>query len=95
VTWARLNPSYTTHWSAISCYAPRSKLISRRGQRIQDDLGLPLIVKLNAVGGSVGIDGAAVKETREAAQQRADALIGTYRVLVKAIDIFGNYTSQA
>jgi hypothetical protein len=52
-------------------------------------------VKLNEDGGSVGIVHAAVKENHETAQRRADALIGTYRVLVKAIDIFGNDTPQA
>jgi D-alanine-D-alanine ligase len=42
---------------------PDFQLISRRGSRINPELGLPLIVKLNESGGSVGIDNRAVKET--------------------------------
>jgi D-alanine-D-alanine ligase len=61
---------------------PPFQFVTRRGTRIRDDLGLPLIVKLNEGGGSVGIDSAAVKETYEEAQQQADALIGAYKIPV-------------
>jgi len=61
---------------------PPFQFISRRGRRVQEDLGLPLIVKLNESGGSVGIDSAAVKETYAEAEQRADELIRTYKMPV-------------
>jgi len=61
---------------------PPFQFVTRRGTRIRDDLGLPLIVKLNEGGGSVGIDNAAVKETYEEAQQQADMLIGAYKMPV-------------
>ncbi len=61
---------------------PPFQFVTRRGTRIRDDVGLPLIVKLNEGGGSVGIDNAAVKETYEEAQQQADLLIGAYRMPV-------------
>lgn len=61
---------------------PPFQFISRRGRRVQDDLGLPLIVKLNESGGSVGIDSAAVKETYAEAERRADELIHTYKMPV-------------
>lgn len=61
---------------------PPFQFVTRRGTRIRDDLGLPLIVKLNEGGGSVGIDNAAVKESYEEAQQQADALISAYKMPV-------------
>jgi D-alanine-D-alanine ligase len=61
---------------------PPFQFVTRRGMRIRDDLGLPLIVKLNEGGGSVGIDNAAVKETYEEAQEQADMLIGAYKMPV-------------
>lgn len=61
---------------------PPFQFVTRRGTGIRDDLGLPLIVKLNESGGSVGIDNAAVKETYEEAQQQADVLIETYKMPV-------------
>jgi D-alanine-D-alanine ligase len=61
---------------------PPFQFIERRGTTVKDRLGLPLIVKLNESGGSVGIDNHAVKETREAAQEQADELIGTYKLPV-------------
>ena len=61
---------------------PPYQYIQRRGTSIDEKLGLPLIVKLNESGGSVGIDNQAVKETREAAQEQVDNLIGTYKVPV-------------
>jgi D-alanine-D-alanine ligase len=61
---------------------PPFQYIRRKGTSIEDELGLPLIVKLNESGGSVGIDNHAVKETREQAQAQVDELIGTYKIPV-------------
>ncbi len=61
---------------------PPYQFIQRRGTTIEERLGLPLIVKLNESGGSVGIDNHAVKPTREAAQEQVDELIGTYKIPV-------------
>lgn len=61
---------------------PPFQFVTRRGTRLRGDLGLPLIVKLNEGGGSVGIDNAAVKESYEEAQQQADMLIGAYKMPV-------------
>ncbi len=61
---------------------PPYQFIQRRGTTIEERLGLPLIVKLNESGGSVGIDNHAVKRTRAAAQKQADELIGTYKIPV-------------
>lgn len=61
---------------------PAYQFIQRAGTKIKPDLGLPLIVKLNESGGSVGIDNTAVKESLEDAQQQVDKLISTYRVPV-------------
>lgn len=61
---------------------PAFQFVRRVGSAIDTELGLPLIVKLNEGGGSVGIDGKAVKETIEAAQKRVDEMISTYRLPV-------------
>ena len=61
---------------------PDFQFISRRGVKVREDLGTPLIVKLNEGGGSVGIDNNAVKETAEEAEQQVDELIGKYRLPV-------------
>ncbi len=61
---------------------PAFQFITRRGSHIRDDLGLPLIVKLNESGGSVGIDNDAVTETCDEAQARADELISVYKMPV-------------
>lgn len=61
---------------------PPFQFIRRAGTNIDEDLGLPLIVKLNEGGGSVGIDNHAVKETVRAAILRVNKLITTYRVPV-------------
>jgi D-alanine-D-alanine ligase len=61
---------------------PAFQFIQRRGTRVQEDLGLPLIVKLNESGGSVGIDNQAVRETVVEAQERVNELIGAYRIPV-------------
>jgi D-alanine-D-alanine ligase len=61
---------------------PAYQVIKRRGTRVREGLGLPLIVKLNESGGSVGIDNQAVRETLPAAQERVDELLSTYRLPV-------------
>jgi D-alanine-D-alanine ligase len=61
---------------------PDFQFIQRSGTKVNPDLGLPLIVKLNEGGGSVGIDNNAVKETLEAAQNQVNELISTYHIPV-------------
>src|SRR4030042_6253271 len=61
---------------------PALQFIRRAGTEVQKDLGLPLIVKLNEGGGSVGIDNHAVKETFYAAQRKINSMISTYKVPV-------------
>jgi D-alanine-D-alanine ligase len=61
---------------------PDFQYIQRKGTKVDEKLGLPLIVKLNESGGSVGIDNAAVRETLEDAQQRVDEMIDTYKLPV-------------
>ena len=61
---------------------PDFQYITRRGTKVQEALGLPLIVKLNESGGSVGIDNKAVKETVAEAQEQVDRLLETYRIPV-------------
>jgi D-alanine-D-alanine ligase len=61
---------------------PPYQFIQRKGTSIDEKLGLPLIVKLNESGGSVGIDNHAVKETREDAQEQVDNMIGMYKLPV-------------
>jgi D-alanine-D-alanine ligase len=59
---------------------PSFQFIRRAGVHIDEDLGLPLIVKLNEGGGSVGIDNHAVKESFRAAQLRVNKMISTYHM---------------
>lgn len=61
---------------------PPFQFIRRAGTNIDEDLGLPLIVKLNEGGGSVGIDNHAVKETLRAAKLRTNKMITTYKIPV-------------
>jgi D-alanine-D-alanine ligase len=61
---------------------PKYKFIKDLRFKIPEDLGSPLIVKLNEGGGSVGIDNKAVKETREAAQKKVEKMIATYKLPV-------------
>jgi len=61
---------------------PAFQFLRRAGTSIQEDLGVPLIVKLNESGGSVGIDNKAVKETLKDAQKKADKMISTYKLPV-------------
>lgn len=68
---------------------PPFQFIRRVGTSIDEDLGLPLIVKLNEGGGSVGIDNHAVKESFRAAMLRINKMISTYHypvVVEKFID---------
>lgn len=68
---------------------PPFQFCRRANMEIDEELGLPLIVKLNEGGGSVGIDDHAVKETFEYAQKRAAKMIQTYHlpiVIEKFID---------
>lgn len=61
---------------------PPFQFIRRVGTNIDEDLGLPLIVKLNEGGGSVGINDTAVKETDRAAKLRVNNMITLYKVPV-------------
>lgn len=68
---------------------PPYQFCRRANTEVEEELGLPLIVKLNEGGGSVGIDDRAVKETFEAAQKKAAKMIQTYHlpvVIEKFID---------
>lgn len=68
---------------------PPFQFIRRAGTNIDEDLGVPLIVKLNEGGGSVGINNTAVKESARAAKLRANSMIGTYHypvIVEKFID---------
>ncbi len=68
---------------------PPFQFIRRGGTNIDEDLGVPLIVKLNEGGGSVGINNNAVKESFRAAKLRANSMISTYHfpvVVEKFID---------
>lgn len=61
---------------------PAFQFIRRVGTAVQEDLGPPLIVKLNGSGGSVGIDDKSVKETVSEAQKKVDLMITTYKMPV-------------
>lgn len=61
---------------------PAFQFIRRSRTAVQGDLGLPLIVKLNESGGSVGIDNHAVKETLKDAQKKVNKMVSTYKIPV-------------
>lgn len=61
---------------------PSFQFIRRGGTKVQEDLGLPLIVKLNESGGSVGINNTAVKESFKDAQKQVDKMISKYKIPV-------------
>ncbi|MBX4205718.1 hypothetical protein KW795_00805 [Candidatus Microgenomates bacterium] len=63
---------------------PAFQFIRRAGTAIDETLGLPLIVKLNEGGGSVGIGNKAVKETFKEAQKQVDQMITKYKLPVIA-----------
>lgn len=61
---------------------PSFQFIRRAGTSVDESLGLPLIVKLNESGGSVGIDNKAVQESYKDAQKKIDKMIETYKMPV-------------
>lgn len=61
---------------------PTFQFIRRSGTNVDEALGLPLIVKLNESGGSVGIDDHAVKESFADAQRKVDKMLATYKIPV-------------
>ena len=63
---------------------PAYKFIKDMRSKIPADLGLPLIIKLNESGGSVGIDNKAVKETVDAATKKIAKMLEAYKIPVIA-----------
>jgi D-alanine-D-alanine ligase len=63
---------------------PRFQFIRRAGTAIEEDFSLPIIIKLNESGGSVGIDNHAVKETIIDAQKKVDDMLGAHKMPVLA-----------
>lgn len=61
---------------------PNFQFIRRAKTAVNEELGLPLIVKLNESGGSVGINNKAVKETIKEAQRQVNQMISTYKIPV-------------
>jgi len=61
---------------------PAFQFIRRVGSKVEEDLGVPLIVKLNGSGGSVGIDNKAVKESCKDAQRKVDKMVAQYKMPV-------------
>ena len=67
---------------AYNIPTPPSQFIRRVGTKIDEDLGFPLIVKLNESGGSVGIDNKAVKEDVKSVNAKVEKMITTYKMPV-------------
>lgn len=67
---------------AYNIPTPEFQFIRRAGTAVDEELGLPLIVKLNESGGSVGINNTAVKESVEDAQKQVDEMVSTYKMPV-------------
>lgn len=63
---------------------PAYKFIKDNRSKVPADLGLPLIIKLNESGGSVGIDNKAVKETIEAATKKIAKMLEEHKMHVIA-----------
>jgi len=61
---------------------PPFQYIRRANTSVDEQLGFPLIVKLNESGGSVGIDNKAVQETVKEAQKKVDDMLATYKAPV-------------
>lgn len=61
---------------------PEYKFIRDLRSKVPENLGFPLIVKLNESGGSVGIDNKAVKETLQQAEKKVAKMIETYKIPV-------------
>jgi len=66
--------------TAYQIPTPQFQYIRYAGTKIQESIGLPLIVKLNESGGSVGIDNHAVKESFKEAEKKVEDMIGVYKV---------------
>ncbi len=63
---------------------PAYKFIKDMRSKVPESLGLPLIIKLNESGGSVGIDNKAVKETYEAASKKIAKMLDEHKMHVIA-----------
>lgn len=63
---------------------PAYKFIKDMRSKVPESLGLPLIIKLNESGGSVGIDNKAVKETYEAATKKIAKMLDEHKMHVIA-----------
>lgn len=63
---------------------PEYQFIRRAGTKVDESIPLPLIIKLNESGGSVGINNNAVKEAYHYAQKQIDKTISTYKIPVLA-----------
>lgn len=61
---------------------PAFQFIRRVGVKIDESLGVPLIVKLNESGGSVGIDNKAVKESFVEAQKKVNEMVAVHKMPV-------------
>ena len=61
---------------------PDYKFIRDLRSKVPENLGFPLIVKLNESGGSVGIDNKAVKETLAQAEKKVAKMIEAYKIPV-------------
>ncbi len=68
--------------AAFDVPTPPFQFIRRVGVKVDEDLGFPLIVKLNGSGGSVGIDNNAVKEDAKSANAKVTKMISTYKMPV-------------
>ncbi len=68
--------------AAYDIPTPPFQFIRRVGTKVDEDLGFPLIVKLNDSGGSVGIDNKAVKEDAKSANAKVTKMISTYKMPV-------------
>ena len=78
----RQQPQPFSIYFAHQIDTPEFQFIRRVGTQVDDKLGLPLIVKLNESGGSVGINNKAVQETVKDAQKKVDDMISTYKMPV-------------
>jgi len=68
--------------AAYDIPTPPFQFIRKAGTKVDEDLGFPLIVKLNESGGSVGIDNNAVKEDAKSANAKVTKMISTYKMPV-------------
>lgn len=68
---------------------PAYKFIKDMRSKVPESLGLPLIIKLNESGGSVGIDNKAVKETYESATKKIAKMLEQHKMHVIAEQFIG------